>query len=218
MRGYAIFSPRFWNGTTGRQLRAAGRDAQLVAAYLITAPDSNMIGLYYLPLPTLCHHLSMTPEEARATLAVLVAVGFIHYAPTEDLVWVSEGARFQLGPELKATDKRRAAVVRLLTEFMGHAFGYLFYRKYRAAYSLPEMGLRSPKQGAHKPLRSQEKEQDQEQEKNEQPPQSPPLEGGGASAGGENGPRPRRPRRAEEQEKRVRAAITGGLLPEGPKR
>ena len=55
MRDYAIVSPRFWIGTTGRELRRLGPEVQVVALYLLTAPHSNMIGLYYLPIPTLCH-------------------------------------------------------------------------------------------------------------------------------------------------------------------
>jgi hypothetical protein len=50
MRDYAKVAPTFWNGETGKKIRELGRDAQVVALYLITCPSSNWIGLYYLPL------------------------------------------------------------------------------------------------------------------------------------------------------------------------
>jgi len=50
MRDFAKVCGQFWIGETGRKLRAAGRDAQTVALYLITCPSANMLGLYYLPL------------------------------------------------------------------------------------------------------------------------------------------------------------------------
>ncbi|EPR0667076.1 hypothetical protein ACUZZ3_005115, partial [Escherichia coli] len=36
MRDYAKVSPRFWLGETGRELRKAGAEAQVVAFYLMT--------------------------------------------------------------------------------------------------------------------------------------------------------------------------------------
>lgn len=47
MRSYGIVKPAFWNGETGRQIRAVGADAQLVALYLMTNPHANAIGMYY---------------------------------------------------------------------------------------------------------------------------------------------------------------------------
>ena len=58
MREYAKVSPTFWTGDTGRSLRG-DPDAQRVAFYLLTCSNANMIGLYYLPLPTLCHEIGI---------------------------------------------------------------------------------------------------------------------------------------------------------------
>ncbi|MCJ2205071.1 hypothetical protein K9T61_05110 [Escherichia coli] len=44
MRDYAKVSPRFWLGETGRELRKAGAEAQVVAFYLMTSPHANMLG------------------------------------------------------------------------------------------------------------------------------------------------------------------------------
>ena len=40
-RDYAIVSPQFWTGTTGREIRTRGRDVQLVALYLMTSPHAR---------------------------------------------------------------------------------------------------------------------------------------------------------------------------------
>lgn len=180
MRGYAIFSPRFWTGTTGRQMRSAGRDAQLLAAYLITAPGSNMIGLYELPFPTLCAHVNMTPDQARTALATLADLGFVRYDFEAELAWVIEGARYQMGATISPKDKRYTGGMRLLSQFKGHPFAVGWYRRYRAAYSLPRMVLGGGSQGPRKQPRSQEQEQEQEQ--NDTPPSPPADAGGDASA------------------------------------
>lgn len=67
MRSSATVSPQFWTGVTGRSLRQHP-DAHRLALYLVTCPNSTMIGLYYLPLPTSCHELGMTPEGASEAL------------------------------------------------------------------------------------------------------------------------------------------------------
>lgn len=97
MRDYAKVAPQFWTGTTGRALRAEGRDCQLLALYLITSPHATMIGLYYMPLPLLCHETGLSREGASKALRSLGALGFAHYDPERELVWVPEMARFQLG-------------------------------------------------------------------------------------------------------------------------
>jgi hypothetical protein len=75
-RTYARVLPTFWTGSTGKALRDLGRDAQVVAMYLITSPHSNMAGLYHLPLPYLAHDVGMTIEGASKVLRSLFEVGF----------------------------------------------------------------------------------------------------------------------------------------------
>jgi hypothetical protein len=136
MRNYAVVAPRFWNGLTGRAIRAAGRDAQVLALYLFTGPSATMMGLYYLPLPTLCHEAGFTPEEARAALAVLQRLDFAYYDEAAELVWVPQAAAYQIGEHLKPGDKRRDGVEKVLAGFLGHPFGRAFLRRYKDAYSL----------------------------------------------------------------------------------
>ena len=97
MREYAKVAPQFWTGTTGKRLRGMGRDVQVVALYLVTCPSANMLGLYYLPLPTLCHEIGMKPEGALKALRRVSEGGFATYDTASEHVWVKEMARFQIG-------------------------------------------------------------------------------------------------------------------------
>jgi hypothetical protein len=217
VREYAIISPRFWNGPTGRRLRAAGPEVRLLALYLFSAPTSNMLCLYYLPFPTICHEVDLQPAQAEHALRVLDAIGFAKYDFEAGIAWVIEGARYQIGRTLKPADKRIRGISRLLDQFRGHPYAGAFHRRYRAAYALPDMPPRSPTQAPSIPLRSQEQEQEQEQ--NERPPQPPPSgEGGAAAVSRGNGrPRPRRGSRAAQRAEVVEAMIRGGMKTESEK-
>lgn len=138
-RDYARVAPTFWNGPTGRALRAKGRDAQVLAIYLFTGPSATMLGLYYLPLPTLCHEAGFTMEEARATLAVLKELDFAHYDEDREWVWVPAAAEYQIAERLEPDDNRVKGIVRSLDPFMGHPFGRSFWKRYREAYHLPPL-------------------------------------------------------------------------------
>lgn len=162
MREYAKISPMFWTGETGRILRKAGRDAQVVALYLVTGPSANMIGLYELPIPLLAHHIGMTLEGASKALARASEGGFCRYDAETETVWVPEMARFQLGDQISAKDNRHKAIIREWQLFKKSKHYADFHVKYRESFDLPDL---SPFEAPSKPLRSQEQEQEQEQEK-----------------------------------------------------
>jgi hypothetical protein len=186
VREFAKVCPGFWTGETGRLLRQRGRDAQLVALYLVTGPSANMIGLYHLALPLLCHHTGLSPDEALAALRALSEApseglgspfeapskggkgGFAYYDEATEEVWVPEMACFQIGPTLAQEDNRVKGVARELLQFRKSKYFNEFMRRYGEAYHLadrPELKpLGSPFEGASKPLRSQEQEQEIEQE------------------------------------------------------
>jgi hypothetical protein len=173
MRDYARIAPHFWTGTTGRKIRAAGRNAQVIALYLITAPSANMLGLYYLPLPVLCHEVGISVQGARAALRSLSEVGFAHYDDQTEHIWVPEMARFQIGETLRPSDKWVAGVWRELQKRKSCRFALEFHRKYRERFHLPEMadlaqGSRSL-EGPSKVLHALEQELEQEQERLEGP-------------------------------------------------
>ena len=64
MREYSKVSPQFWFGQTGKALRKKGPEALVVGMYLMTAPNANMLGLYYLPIVTIAHETGLGFEGA----------------------------------------------------------------------------------------------------------------------------------------------------------
>src|SRR5437899_9218726 len=75
VREYAKVAPQFWTGETGKRIRALGRDAQVVALYLVSSPSSTMLGFYYLPIPTLCHEIGISRQGALKALRSLSEAG-----------------------------------------------------------------------------------------------------------------------------------------------
>lgn len=169
MRDYSKVSPVFWTGDTGRSLRKAGREAQVVALYLLTGPNANMIGLYELPLPLLAHHTGMTLEGASKGLRRASEGGFCHYDEASETVWIPEMARFQIGDTISTKDNRHKAIVKEWLTYKKSPFFVAFHARYAKCFELPDA---SPFEGASKPLtkplRSQEQEQEQEQEQKQE--------------------------------------------------
>lgn len=162
MRDYGKVAPTFWTGDTGRILRQMGRDEQLLALFLITGPNSNMIGLYHLPLAIICHYLKWDTKGALEGLKRISEGGFCHYDKACELIWIPEMAAHQLGEPLPPKDNRIKAIIKEWTYWRKSNFYMDFYRRYKDSYHLPKP---SPLQGAsRKPLRSQEQEQEQEQD------------------------------------------------------
>ncbi len=63
MRDYTRISPQFWTGETGRALRK-NPDAQRLAFYLLSCPSANMIGVFYVATPTICHEVGLSLARA----------------------------------------------------------------------------------------------------------------------------------------------------------
>jgi len=138
MRAYSSVPPTFWT-TIGRRLRKKPKPL-LLALYVQTCPSANMAGLYYLPLPTIAHETGLAPEEVRTAFAVLADEGFAEYDEDEEVVWIPDMARAQVGDTLKADDKRIKALVRLVEEVSPNRFVQEFAEKYRVPFNLPETG------------------------------------------------------------------------------
>jgi hypothetical protein len=120
MREYGRIAPTFWTRGTGKSLRG-DPIAMNVALYLMSAPSSNMIGLYYIPVETIALETGSPleaprkgpespPEGARKgpmgpsrgvreALERLSQGGFCLYDHEEDFVLVHTMARRQLGLE-----------------------------------------------------------------------------------------------------------------------
>lgn len=107
----------FYTGPTGCALRAAGRDVQQLALYLLTTPHRNMLGLYHLGVEDIVEHVAFPIAGVPALLQALENVEFAYYDAATAYVWVRNMARFQLnlkpGERLAHGDKRIAAANRV---------------------------------------------------------------------------------------------------------
>lgn len=172
MRDYGKVSPQFWIGRTGKTLRTAGAEAQLVSLYLLTNPHANMIGLYYMPLMFIAHETGLGIEGASKGLASAIEAGFCHYDEQSEMVWVPEMAAHQIGSNLSPKDKRCPGVQNEYNAQPENPFLSMFYDKYQIHY---HMTVRrgdvdkdeSEPEGASKGLASQEQEQEQEKEQDQ---------------------------------------------------
>lgn len=170
MRDYGKVSPHFWIGRTGKELRQAGPESQLVALYLLTSPHANMIGLYYMPLAFLSHETGLTMEGAKKGLNSAIKAGFCKYDEQSEMVWVVEMATHQIGETLKPGDKRCTGVQNEYEKVSDNLFLSMFYEKYSKQFNMTssrksEASIPVETEGALKGLASQEQEQEQEQEK-----------------------------------------------------
>jgi hypothetical protein len=170
VRDYSKVSPRFWTGETGRELRKLGKQTQVVAFYLFTCPSANMLGLYYLAMPTLCHETGSPLQGAMKALRSLKEVNFAYYDLPSEQVYVPNMAREQIGERLERRDNRHKAVLNELQRLRKTPFFNDFLSRYRVPFELQDVEieptLASPLGGPSEPLRSQNQNQEQKQEQN----------------------------------------------------
>ena len=173
MRDYGIVSPRFWIGETGRKLRTMPY-AQRVAMYLLTAPASEMTGVYYCPVATILNDVGL-PSESLArdhegalkavieALKTLRSLDFCEFDFDSEYVFVKEMARWQIAEKLKPTDNRVKGIIKTV-ESMPEPMRARFIARYNDDFSLGfEVEKQQKSEAPSKPLRSQEQEQEQEQ-------------------------------------------------------
>ncbi len=165
MREYGKLGPTFWTGETGKKIRRKGRDAQVASAYSITSPGSNMLGMYYLPIPVLAHETGMTLEEASKALQCLSEVGFAYYDDESEYIFVPNMARFQIGERLNENDKRVTGIKKQLESSRKSPFFNQFLDLYREPFHLQDV---SPSEAPQKLLRSQEQDQEHDQEQEQE--------------------------------------------------
>ena len=177
MRDYGIVSPRFWIGATGKELRKHPY-AQRVALYLMSAPSSEMTGVYYCPVTSILFEVG-SPFDApskglqeqidavKEALSILSDLDFCLYDFESEYVFVKEMARWQIAESLKPSDKRVIAVRKAVAS-MPLAFQRAFVERYNVdfclGFSADEIAkIASPIEAPSMPHRSQEQEQEQEQ-------------------------------------------------------
>lgn len=168
MRDYAKISPQFWLGKTGRCLRGSP-EAQLVALYLLSCPHANMIGVFHCPIIYIAHETGLPFEGASKGLTSLEEADFCTYEAAEELVFVHEMARYQIGDELKPTDNRVKGAQNEYDRIPDGQLKQAFHAKYQKAFHLPEiLEICTDFEGASKGLASQEQKQEQEQEQKQE--------------------------------------------------
>ncbi len=186
MREYAKFGPTFWTGETGKALRKKGPKALLVAAYLISSPHSNMLGLYYQPILYMAHETGLGIEGASEGLQDCIECGFCAYDHDTEMAWVYEMAAWQISDALSSGDKRCKGIQKDYEGLPPNPFLAAWFDKYRLAFHLakrrsneggkPEVD-EGPPQAPSKPHRSQEQEQEQEEERDSAGAIEPTLAG-----------------------------------------
>jgi hypothetical protein len=183
MREYAKLGPTFWTGETGKALRRRGSKALLAAAYLISSPHSNMLGLYYQPILYMAHETGMGIDGASEGLAACIECGFCSYDEATEMVWVHEMAAWQIADSLSSGDKRCKGIQKDYEALPENPFLGAWFDRYALPFHLSRRRgdgdlLKWQTKGHTKPHRSQEQEQEQEQEQDsplrgETPPQGP---------------------------------------------
>jgi hypothetical protein len=139
MRNYGKVLPRFWTGETGKKIRQHGHQTLVVAAYLMTCPSASWLGVYYLPMPVLCHETASPLEGASEALRMLSEEGFAYYDEVTECVWLPEMARIQIGPSLKPGDNNITGIKRDLEHIHNTPFYNAFLDRYAEAYHLQDV-------------------------------------------------------------------------------
>jgi hypothetical protein len=135
-REYTRLDSRFWIGDTGRRLRAAGKEAQVVALYLLSSPHSNMLGAYYVSVLSISHETGLTIEEALKGLQSCIDEAFCSYDAASEFVWVHEMARHQIAEALSETDKRAKGIQNAYNRLPENPWLAAFFDRYAEAFNM----------------------------------------------------------------------------------
>lgn len=131
MSKYSV-DEKFWSGETGRELKMLGKDAQLLALFLITNPMANPLGLYNFTIEHVVRYLPMSVDEARLAMDALIGVDFVSYNDDTGMVFVHNMVSYQNGFNLKVTDTRLVSIHNKLRELPANE---PLVQKFKAMYS-----------------------------------------------------------------------------------
>ena len=180
MREYGVVSPMFWIGKTGRALRK-NPNAQRVAIYLMTAPSSEMTGVFYCPLSSILNDVGVfeaplkpltSPSEGalegvyspfegvKQAILTLMKLDFCFYDFESEFVFVKEMARWQIGESLKDKDNRVAGLrkyVKSMPKPIAARFIERYNEDFKLGFDLEDYvewlkGKPSPSEAPSKPL------------------------------------------------------------------
>lgn len=152
MRNYSRLSSRFWTGASGRAMRGKPH-VQLVALYLISAPGSSWIGIFYVAVPAVAHELGLTIAQVREAVDELGRLRVAHYDNAAELVWIPEMARWQIAETLSRSDSKHKGVVNDLMPFLriGHPFAGAFLTRYKGPFNIADGDLPGPQEAPSRP-------------------------------------------------------------------
>ena len=180
MREYGVVSPMFWIGKTGRALRK-NPNAQRVAIYLMTAPSSEMTGVFYCPLSSILNDVGVfeaplkpltSPSECalegvyspfegvKQAILTLMKLDFCFYDFESEFVFVKEMARWQIGESLKDKDNRVVGLrkyVKSMPKPIAARFIERYNEDFKLGFDLEDYvewlkGKPSPSEAPSKPL------------------------------------------------------------------
>lgn len=162
MRDYAKVEPKMWHGQTMKALRKCP-EGVIVGLYLMTSPQSNMLGLFSQPVLYMAHETGLGIEGATKGLQHCIDVGFCSFDEESEFVWVHEMARYQIASELKPSDLRCKGIQKDYDALPDNPFLGAFFDRYGSSFHLvTRRGCEGSTQAPSKPLRSQEQEQEQD--------------------------------------------------------
>jgi len=135
-RTYRKVSPEFWTGETGSKIQEAGKDAVIVAMYLMTCHHSIDTGLFRIPIAYAVEDTGLTATEIEGAILDLQSISFLTYDKEQSVVFVHEMGRYQIGEELKSTDKRVKGVEKRIDPYKKSILYSAFLKKYASNWCL----------------------------------------------------------------------------------
>lgn len=139
MRTYAkIPVGTFWTGKTGKALRQFGLAAQVLALYLRTCSNANMIGLYRTSPEMMAFETGLSVNKVLKALQQFSQIDFAHYDSETETVWVTDMASVELGERLGRHDKRHVAAMKHWWDAVDSPYFLPFYKRYGAAFQMPQ--------------------------------------------------------------------------------
>ncbi len=116
MRTFGILPVEFWND---EQLRAQSAPTRLVAAYLFSGPQCNIIGCYRLRLSYVADELNLQKRHVVAAVRNLEAIRFLRFDPSSNYLAISNFISARVKKWL-ANPNNRIAATRELDEIPDH--------------------------------------------------------------------------------------------------
>lgn len=143
MSHYGILLPGFWGGDTGRRVaEVGGTNAQVLALYLTSNPEANMIGLYQIDLPIAKVRIhTLSAKAIEKAFGAIAEAGFADFDLATRYVWVREMAKYRTGLHqlgaLKPDDNRVKAAIKLYAAAKSNPFLAPFFDRYSVDLHLP---------------------------------------------------------------------------------